>query len=244
MYNVNTRKECIVMRKLISLFLILALCLGLASALADTALTVTGSGETLVTADTAVVSLGVSIRRPDALEAQGAANEVIARIRAALTGAGFDEEDISTGYINLYAVYDYSDDLEKIAAYSASSSLAVKVTDMARVGEVIDLSFGAGANTLDGVSFSVSDDAAARAESLKAAVENAKEKAAVLAEAAGLGELEIASIQEGGVYSFDSGVNNFSVKAFGAAEEAARDTVVRAAKITVSASVTITFNVK
>ena len=232
------------MRKLISLFLILALCLGLASALADTALTVTGSGETLVTADTAVVSLGVSIRRPDALEAQGAANEVIARIRAALTGAGFDEEDISTGYINLYAVYDYSDDLEKIAAYSASSSLAVKVTDMARVGEVIDLSFGAGANTLDGVSFSVSDDAAARAESLKAAVENAKEKAAVLAEAAGLGELEIASIQEGGVYSFDSGVNNFSVKAFGAAEEAARDTVVRAAKITVSASVTITFNVK
>jgi len=232
------------MRKLISLFLILALCLGLASALADTALTVTGSGETLVTADTAVVSLGVSIRRPDALEAQGAANEVIARIRAALTGAGFDEEDISTGYINLYAVYDYSDDLEKIAAYSASSSLAVKVTDMARVGEVIDLSFGAGANTLDGVSFSVSDDAAARAESLKAAVANAKEKAAVLAEAAGLGEPEIVSIQEGGVFSFDSGVNNFAVKALGAAEEASRDTVVRAAKITVSASVTITFTAK
>lgn len=232
------------MRKLISLFLILALCLGLASSLADTALTVTGSGETLVTADTAVVSLGVSIRRPDALEAQGAANEVIARIRAALTGAGFDEEDISTGYINLYAVYDYSDDLEKIAAYSASSSLAVKVTDMARVGEVIDLSFGAGANTLDGVSFSVSDDAAARAESLKAAVANAKEKAAVLAEAAGLGEPEIVSIQEGGVFSFDSGVNNFAVKALGATEEASRDTVVRAAKITVSASVTITFNVK
>ena len=232
------------MRKLISLFLILALCLGLASALADTALTVTGSGETLVTADTAVVSLGVSIRRPDALEAQGAANEVIARIRAALTGAGFDEEDISTGYINLYAVYDYSDDLEKIAAYSASSSLAVKVTDMARVGEVIDLAFGAGANTLDGVSFSVSDDAAARAESLKAAVANAKEKAAVLAEAAGLGEPEIVSIQEGGVFSFDSGVNNVAVKALGATEEASRDTVVRAAKITVSASVTITFNVK
>ena len=232
------------MRKLISLFLVLALCLGLSSALADTTLTVTGSGETLVTADTAVVSLGVNIRRPDALEAQGAANEIIARIRAALTDAGFDEEDISTGYINLYAVYDYTDDLERIAAYSASSSLAVKVTDMARVGEVIDLSFGAGANTLDGVSFSVSDDAAARAESLKAAVANAKEKAAVLAEAAGLGEPEIVSIQEGGVYSFDSGVNNFAVKALGATAEASRDTVVRAAKITVSASVTITFNVK
>lgn len=232
------------MRKLAALFLVLALSLCLASALADRTVTVTGSGETLVTADTAVVSLGVNVRMPDALQAQSGANEAVARIRAALTGAGFSEEDISTGYINLYAIYNYSEDVEVIAAYNASSTLAVKVTDMARVGEVIDLAFGAGANTLDGVSFSVSDDAAARAESLKAAVADAKEKAAVLAEAAGLGELEIESIQEGSVYSYDSGVNNFSRKTFG--EEAAMDspTVVRAAKISVSASVTVVFTVK
>ena len=232
------------MRKLAALFLVLALSLCLASALADRTVTVTGSGETLVTADTAVVSLGVNVRMPDALQAQSGANEAVARIRAALTGAGFSEEDISTGYINLYAIYNYSEDVEVIAAYNASSTLAVKVTDMARVGEVIDLAFGAGANTLDGVSFSVSDDAAARAESLKAAVADAKEKAAVLAEAAGLGELEIESIQEGSVYSYDSGVNNFSRKTFG--EEAAMDspTVIRAAKISVSASVTVVFTVK
>ena len=232
------------MRKLAALFLVLALSLCLASALADRTVTVTGSGETLVTADTAVVSLGVNVRMPDALQAQSGANEAVARIRAALTGAGFSEEDISTGYINLYAIYNYSEDVEVIAAYNASSTLAVKVTDMARVGEVIDLVFGAGANTLDGVSFSVSDDAAARAESLKAAVADAKEKAAVLAEAAGLGELEIESIQEGSVYSYDSGVNNFSRKTFG--EEAAMDspTVIRAAKISVSASVTVVFTVK
>ena len=232
------------MRKLTALFLALALSLCLASALADRTVTVTGSGETLVTADTAVVSLGVNVRMPDALQAQSGANEAVARIRAALTGAGFSEEDISTGYINLYAIYNYSEDVEVIAAYNASSTLAVKVTDMARVGEVIDLAFGAGANTLDGVSFSVSDDAAARAESLKAAIADAKEKAAVLAEAAGLGELEIESIQEGSVYSYDSGVNNFSRKTFG--EEAAMDspTVIRAAKISVSASVTVVFTVK
>ena len=232
------------MRKLAALFLALVLSLCLASALADRTVTVTGSGETLVTADTAVVSLGVNVRMPDALQAQSGANEAVARIRAALTGAGFSEEDISTGYINLYAIYNYSEDVEVIAAYNASSTLAVKVTDMARVGEVIDLAFGAGANTLDGVSFSVSDDAAARAESLKAAVADAKEKAAVLAEAAGLGELEIESIQEGSVYSYDSGVNNFSRKTFG--EEAAMDspTVIRAAKISVSASVTVVFTVK
>ena len=81
-------------------------------------------------------------------------------------------------------------------------------------------------------------------ESLKAAVADAKEKAAVLAEAAGLGELEIESIQEGSVYSYDSGVNNFSRKTFGEEAAMASPTVVRAAKISVSASVTVVFTVK
>lgn len=233
------------MRKTAALFIVLALCLSLASALADRTITVSGTGETLVTADTAVISVGVTVRKTDALEAQSAANEVVAAIRSALEAAGFSEEDISTGYINLCAVYDYSKDVEQIVAYSASSTLAVKVTDMGRVGEAIDLAFGAGANTLEGVSFSVSDDTTARAESLRAAVADAKEKAAVLAEAAGLGGIEIESIQEGSVSSFDSGVNNFSRKAFGA-EEGQMDspTVVRAAKICVSASVTVTFRIK
>ena len=233
------------MRKLTALLLILALCLGLSSALADQTITVTGTGETLVTADTAVVSIGVSVRNKDALKAQSGANEVIAAVRAALTGAGFNAEDINTGYINLYAVYDYSKEIEEVAAYNASSTLAVKVKDMTRVGEVIDLAFGAGANTLDGISFSVEDDSAARAESLTAAVADAKAKAAVLAEAAGFGETEIVSIQEGSVYNFDSGVNNFSRKVTGAeVAEMEAATVVQAAKICVSATVTITFRAK
>ena len=231
------------MRKTIALFFVLVLVLGISSAVAEQTITVNGSGETLVTADTAVVSVGVSVRKKDALEAQSAANEVIASIRAALAGAGLKEEDISTGYINLYAVYDYSKDVEEIVAYSANSSLAIKVTDMGRVGEVIDLAFGAGANTLDGVSFSVADDTEARKESLKAAVADAKEKAAILAEAAGLGEIEILKIEEGSVFSYDSGVNNFSRKVYG---EAAMDspTVVQAAKICVSAGVIVTFRAK
>ena len=232
------------MRKIIALFFVMVLVLGISSAMAEQTITVNGNGETLMTADTAVVTVGVSERKQDALEAQGTANEIIDSIRAALTAAGVKEEDISTGYISLYAVYDYSKDMEEIIAYSANSSLSIRVTDMGRVGEVIDLAFGAGANTLDGVSFSVADDTAARKESLKAAVEDAKEKAAVLAEAAGLGEIEIESIQEGTVYTYDSGVNNFSRKTFG--EEAATEaaTVVRAAKICVSAGVTVTFRVK
>ena len=231
------------MRKLIALFLILALCLTLTSALADETITVTGTGETLVTADTAVVSLGVNVRKATAPEAQSGANEVIAAIRAALTAAGFSEEDIGTGYINLYAVYDYSKEIETIIAYNASSTLAIRITDMSRVGEVIDLAFGAGANTLDGVTFSVSDDSAARAESLKAAYADALEKATVLAEASGQ-QIQLQSIQEGGSYSYDSSLNNFSRKNSSTGIEdadMASPTVVRAAKIRVTATITVVF---
>ena len=232
------------MRKLTALLLALALTLGLSAAFADTKITVTGSGEVLIPADVAVISLGVNVRSAEAPSAQAEANEVIAKIREALTAAGIDEEDISTGYINLYAAYDYSSSVERITGYNASSTLAVKVTDMTRVGEVIDLAFGAGANMLDGVSFSAKDDTAARAEALKAAVADAKAKADVLAEAAGLGKLELENITEGGVYAYDSGANNFSTK--GMITEQAEDaaTVIRAAKICVSASVTITYEAK
>ena len=233
------------MRRIVALFFVLVMVLGISSALAEQTITVNGSGETLVTADTAVVSVGVNVRKKDALEAQAAANEVIASIRAVLTEAGLKEEDISTGYINLYAVYDYSKDVEEIVAYNANSSLAIKVTDMGRVGEVIDMAFGAGANTLDGVSFSVTDDTEARKEALKKAVADAQEKAAVLAEAAGLGELEVKAVQESGVSVYDRNINDFAVKAMGMTESAMdRGTVVTAAKIAVSASVTIVFEAK
>ena len=232
------------MRKLTAIILALVLALSLSAALADSTISVSGTGEVLVPADVAVVSLGVNARNAEAPRAQAEANEVIAKIREVLTAAGIDEEDISTGYINLYAAYDYSSSVERITGYNASSTLAVKVTDMARVGEVIDLAFGAGANMLDGVSFSAKDDTAARAEALKAAVADAKAKADVLAEAAGLGKLELENITEGGVYAYDSGANNFSAK--GMITEQAEDaaTVIRAAKICVSASVTITYEAK
>ena len=231
------------MRKCFALFLALVLCLGVTAAFADQTITVTGSGEALVPADTAVVSLGVTVRDKDALKAQSDVNGAIAKIREALTAAGFSAEDINTGYISLYAVYDYSTDVESITGYNATSTLSIRVTDMPRAGEVIDLAFGAGANTLNGVTFSVSDESEARAQALKAAVADAKAKAAVLAEAAGFGEMEIKSITEAGVSSYDSGMNNFSRKAAGmdAMEES---TVVQAAKICVSAGVTMEFTVK
>ena len=230
-------------RRIAAMAAAIMMLLGMSAALADTKIEVTGTGETQISADTAVVSLGVSARDKDVLKAQQKVNEVIAAIRRRLTEKGVPEENINTDYMNIYAVYDYSGDMETVSAYNASSTLAVKVTDMEDVGMLIDEAFAAGANTLNGISFSASDTEEAKAESLKAAVAEARAKADVLAEAAGLKITGITAIAEGGVFSYGNSVGNFSAKAMDCGEEAVAGygTVVQAAKLVVTATVSVTY---
>ena len=230
------------MKKIFAIILAVTLMFIASLALGETKITVSGTGETQISADTAIVSLGVNARDKDVLAAQQKANAIIASIREAMTSLGIPEDCVNTDYMNIYAIYDYQDDQEEVTAYNAGSTLAIKVTSMDAVGEVIDSAFAAGANTLNGISFSASDTDAAKAESLKKAVADAKAKAEILAEASGLKINRIDLITEGGTFSYDNTVSNFSAR--GLAEEKEMDagsTVVRAAKLIVSASVTVTF---
>lgn len=231
------------MRKLLSLLVALILVCTVSAALADTKITVSGTGNVLIPADTATVSLGINVRDPDVMKAQQKANEITAAIRAVLTENGIAPEDINTGYVNIYAIYDYRDGAEEISAYNANSTLSIRLTDMTVIGRVIDLAFGAGANTLNGIEFSASDTEEAEASALKKAVQNAREKAEILAEAAGLKIEKIDNISEGSTFTYDRG-SSFSRKA--ETEEAAdvsmgTPTVVQAAKLQISATVSVTF---
>ena len=233
------------MKKLIALFVALVMVLFSVAALAETKITVNGTGEVRVSADTAIISLGVNARDKDVLKAQQRVNETIAAIRTALVEQGVKEENINTDFINIYPLYDYSNDQEQLAAYNASSTLAIKVTDMESVGALIDVCFAAGANTLNGISFSASDTEEAKTEAMKKAVTDAKKKAEILAEASGLKITGIEIISEGGVYSYQNNVGNVYSRTTGMEEPAEVEedsgTVVQSAKLIVSASVSITF---
>ena len=231
------------MRKVLSVLLAVLLLAVPVTASADSEITVNGTGETLVSADMAVISLGVNARDKDVLKAQAKVNEAIASIRTALIENGVAEEDINTDYINIYAMYDYANGLEELTAYNANSNLAIRVLKKEAVGQLIDVAFEAGANTLNGITFYATDTSSAKANSLKLAFEDAKAKAEILAEAAGLQIIGIENIREGNSYSYDSGIANFSRQEVMDAK-AVGGTVVQAAKISVTASVTVTFDVR
>ncbi len=229
------------MRRFLIAILVILMATMPAAALAETKIAVTGTGNALVPADVAVISMGVMERDPDVLTAQAKVNEKIAAIRSALIEQGVQEEDINTDFINIYAIYDYRDDHELLTGYNVSSTLAVRVTEMDKVGSMIDAAFGAGANTLNGISFSATDTSAAKAEALKIAVADANAKAEALADAAGLKIIGIEAISENGTYSYDRGPMSFVAKESAAADGIA-GTVVQAAKLNVEATVSITFN--
>ena len=238
----SERKEGISMKKMIALILSAALLLGISSALAETEITVSGTGNIRISADTAVISLGVNARDRDVLKAQQKVNEAIASIRKALIEQGVKEENITTDFMNIYAIYDYRNDQEELSAYNANSSLAVKVTDMDIVGKLIDAAFAAGANTLNGISFSAANPEEAENEALREAVTEARKKAEILAEASGLKITGIESISEGSVFSHENTIGNVRAKGMDMMEtEEDAGTVVSAAKLIVSATVSITF---
>ena len=231
------------MKKFISaLSVILVLCM-LSIGLAETDIIVSGSGVSMVEANVAVVTLGVTAQKQDVLDAQADVNGAIEAIRKALLENGIEKENINTDSIRIYARYDYSSNIETIVGYNASSSLAIRTTDMENVGKIIDIAFANGANTLDGIEFSNEDTADARKDALTKAVQDAREKAEIIASAAGLTIKEIKTITESYSYTRDSGINAFSknIMDVAAPEAAGAATLVQSAKLSVNAEINIVF---
>lgn len=229
------------MKKTVALILCALMLLTMASAVAETKITVSGSGTTLVSADYAMVTLGVVHMEKDVLRAQEQVNSAINSIRAALIESGVAKEDINTDQVRISARYDYSGSIEKIVGYSASSYLVIRTNDMENVGSVIDVAFGAGANTLDGIEFFAENTEAAREESLTFAVTDARKKAEIIAKAAGLSLTGIETINESYSYTAESTRNAVFKNAVMEDSAAMGATVVQSAKLSVEASVTIVF---
>ena len=148
---------------------------------------VTGSGEMDVEPDMATVNLGINVTKSTAEEAMTVTSQTVEQIKGKLLALGINEEDMQTTnfYISPQDSYDNNGNSKGITSYYASNMLEVKIYDLEKVGTVIDSAVEAGANSSYGMYFGLADPLTYESETLKLAVENAKNKAEVLAEAAG-----------------------------------------------------------
>jgi len=149
---------------------------------------VTGEGSVRTPPDYAVISGGVTIRAKTAKEAAAADAKLMAAVVAALRDAGIAQEDIQTSRYSVAPVYaaPQQNTEAKLTGFSASNRISAKVSDIDNVGDIIDRLIGAGATDIGGLHFMHSDISKTLDEARQAAVADARRKAQVYAEAAGI----------------------------------------------------------
>ena len=202
-----------------------------------TGITVTGTGEVTGTPDTVEVSLGVAVLAENVQDATTTAAQKAEALIAALTGGGVDRKDITTTDYSIYPEYDYSNNTERLVGYRVSNTVRVKIRNVDDTGALIDSATAAGGNDVrvNGLQFSIDDDAEMVEAARAAAWEDALAKATQLAALSG---------QELGVaISINETVSSTPPPVFyeRAAVEAAADTPIEPGTSAVTISLSVNF---
>jgi uncharacterized protein YggE len=209
-------------------------------------ISVSGTGEILTAPDIGLATFGVQTENQDVKIAQQENARIMDGIISALVTAGIPREDIQTVSYTIYPVYDDNTRpfSQKIKYYQVTSMVQVKVRDVARTGEIIDIAVNAGANQVSSVAFTLSPEKerSLRAQALTEAVANARYDADVTAAATGVTITGVKSVSVGSVYVPVYYDNRYS----GAAEmkSAAVPTPIEAGQITVTAQVSISYLIR
>jgi len=172
-----------------------------APALAQTvpppAISVTGEATVSVAPDQAQIDGGVTSDAKTAREASEANNAAMGKVLLALKGAGIEEKDTQTSRLSLQPQYAPNrTGTSPITGYRASNRVTIRLRDVTKVANVIDVLVGAGANDIGGINFTVSQPSKHLDEAREKAVADARRKAEIFAKAAGVTLGEPISISE------------------------------------------------
>jgi len=171
----------------------------LAQTMPPPAISVTGEANVSVAPDQAQIDGGVTSDAKTAREASDANNAAMGKVLLALKGAGIEEKDYQTSRLSLQPQYAQNRAAPSpFVGYRASNRVTVRIRDVAKVANVIDVLVGAGATDIGGINFTVSQASKHLDEAREKAIADARRKAEIYAKAAGVTLGEPISISEEG----------------------------------------------
>jgi uncharacterized protein len=163
------------------------------------AISATGEATVSVPPDQAQIDGGVTSDAKTAREASDANNAAMGKVLLALKGAGIDEKDYQTSRLSLQPQYAPNrSGPSPVVGYRASNRVTVKLRDVAKVANIVDVLVGAGANELGGINFMVSQASKLLDDAREKAIADARRKAEIYAKAAGVTLGEPLNISEEG----------------------------------------------
>lgn len=156
---------------------------------------VTGNGQASSDPDEATVRVGIQAQGKTAKEAQDKASAIAQKVIADAVRIVGDRKQVQTSDLSLYPQYG---DNQRVVGYNASNVVSVRLTDLTKVGPVVDAAVADGANNVQGVSFGLKDAKGAMGEALKSAVADARSKAEAIASGFGMKLGPLVSVEEQG----------------------------------------------
>jgi len=222
---------------------------------------VSGDAAVRVSPDEVTVFFGVENRHKDISTAISQNNSAVKQVIAAIHNAGVDPSDIQTDFFHVSIVYMQNQG-SVIDYYLVTKQIQVVLKKVGKFEELLNAGLHAGANHLDGVEFRTTELRKYRDEARALATKAAVEKAKGLAEAAGMKvgkPLSLSSYSYGGgsSYVFCCGYGGYPygynyggmsqsqnvVQNVASRNDGDSQQTVSLGKISVTASVTITFQI-
>lgn len=173
--------------------------------------TVTGEGKAVAIPDVAEFSFSVLTQGGKNLGALQQENTVkVNRAIGVAKAAGVEDKDIKTTEYSVEPRYQYFNcspgllDSGKpcpppeIVGYTVRQTVAVKVRDFTKVGDLLRDVVESGANTVSQLNFTLDDPTAVQNQARSEAIKKAREKAVSIAKAGGFRLGRLLSIEEGG----------------------------------------------
>jgi len=154
--------------------------------------------------DMAEITLGVTIEAETAAAALDATSARLAEVMSVLSDAGVAAPDLQTSGFSLSPVWDNRDRPDGprgIVGYRASNRLAVRVRALENLGAILGAVAQSGANDFHGLRFGLQDPGPLTDAARREAVAEARRKAALYAEAAGVALGPLLRLSEPGAAS-------------------------------------------
>ena len=224
-------------------------------------LTVTGQGDANSAPDVAIFTAGVQTQADTANAALAENSRKMAAVIASLKRAGIADRDIQTNNLSINPVYTDperdavmaarssgqpympppgNERLRRIVGYEVSNNVMVRQRDLDNFGRVIDTLVAAGATQVNGPNFQLEEQDAALNTARAASIRDARAKAQLYAQAAGLRVVRILTIAEGGGYYQPQPMFRMGEAAMNAPPPPP-PAPIQAGELSLNSSVTVTF---
>jgi len=158
----------------------------------DRFITVKGTGKVVAKPDLTIISFTLVQQTMEYEKTMELATNEIELLRKALISIGYDRKSLKTTDFNVSTEYTSINEgngryRQEFKGYRCSHRLILEFDfDMKRLSETLSVISKSGTKPVFGISFSVKDKNAVSEELIRKAVEDAREKAIILSEAAGV----------------------------------------------------------